>query len=370
MQKAFRYRFYPTPAQANLLRRTLGCVRLIYNKMLHARTTAFYERQEKIDYKQSSRLLTGWKKQDELSFLNEVSSVPLQQCLRHLQTAYKTFWTGGTKYPTFKKKRHGGSAEFTRSSFNWDGANLTLAKCTEALPIRWSRQIPKDCEPSTVTVRLDAAGRWFVSLLVDDPTITPLPITKGQTGIDLGITSLATLSTGEKVSNPKHFDSLYKRLKKAQKALSGKEKGSSNRYKAQLRVARIQARIKDSRQDYWHKLTTRLIRDNQVIAIEDLNVCGMVRNHKLARAISDCGWSEMVRQLEYKAEWYGRKLIKIDRWFPSSKRCGNCGHTVSKLPLNIREWDCPECGTHHDRDINAANNILAQGLGLMSVERV
>ena len=202
------------------------------------------------------------------------------------------------------------------------------------------------------------------------PTITPLPITKGQTGIDLGITSLATLSTGEKVSNPKHFDSLYKRLKKAQKALSGKEKGSSNRYKAQLRVARIQARIKDSRQDYWHKLTTRLIRDNQVIAIEDLNVCGMVRNHKLARAISDCGWSEMVRQLEYKAEWYGRKLIKIDRWFPSSKRCGNCGHTVSKLPLNIREWDCPECGTHHDRDINAANNILAQGLGLMSVERV
>jgi len=370
MQKAFRYRFYPTPEQENLLRRTLGCVRLIYNKMLHERTTAFYERQERISYNQSSSLLTGWKKQDELSFLNEVSCVPLQQGLRHLQQAFKGFWDKRTTYPTFKKKRNGGSAEFTRSAFNYVDGQLFLAKNTEPLPIRWSRQIPKGCEPSTVTVRLDAAGRWFVSLLVDDPTITPLPITKGQTGIDLGITSLATLSTGEKVSNPKHFDSLYKRLKKAQKALSGKEKGSSNRYKAQLRVARIQARIKDSRQDYWHKLTTRLIRDNQVIAIEDLNVCGMVRNHKLARAISDCGWSEMVRQLEYKAEWYGRKLIKIDRWFPSSKRCGNCGHTVSKLPLNIREWDCPECGTHHDRDINAANNILAQGLGLMSVERV
>lgn len=370
MQKAFKYRFYPTPEQAQLLRQTLGCVRLVYNKMLHHRTEAFYERQEKISYKQSSAILTEWKKDDSLHFLNNVSCVPLQQCLRHLQGAYKNFWNGMAKYPTFKKKRNGGSAEFTKSAFKYVEGALYIAKSKEPLPIRWSRQIPKHCEPSTVTIQLDAAGRWFVSLLVDDPEIQPLKPCNSKVGIDLGISSMATLSTGEKIANPRHFNRLYKRLRKAQKALARKQKRSNNRYKARLRVARIQARIKDSRQDFLHKLTTQLVRENQVIAVESLHVKGMVRNHTLARAISDCAWGELVRQLEYKAAWYGRKLVKIDQWFPSSKRCSNCGHTVSKLPLSMREWDCPECGTHHDRDINAAHNILAQGLGLMSVERV
>jgi putative transposase len=177
----------------------------------------------------------------------------------------------------------------------------------------------------------------------------------------MGISSLITLSTGEKIANPKAFDKRYRKLSQAQKSLSRKQKGSRNRAKARLEVAKIQAKISDSRKDHLHKLTTRLVRDNQTIAVEDLAVKNMVKNHCLARAISDAGWGELVRQLEYKAQWYGRTLVKIDRWFPSSKRCGNCGHIVDKLPLKIRKWDCPKCGTHHDRDINAARNILAVG---------
>jgi putative transposase len=179
--------------------------------------------------------------------------------------------------------------------------------------------------------------------------------------LDAGISSLVTLSTGEKIANPRHFDKRYQQLRQAQKALSRKQKGSKNRDKARLKVARIQQQISNSRQDQLHKLTTRLVRENQTLAVESLAVKNMVKNRKLSRAISDAGWGEMVRQLEYKAKWYGRDLVKIDRWFPSSKRCGNCGHIVERLPLKIREWNCPECGIHHDRDINAAQNILAVG---------
>ena len=364
MERAFKYRVYPTPEQETLLRRTLGCVRLVYNKALAHKTEAWYERQERVDYIQSSAQLTLWKKEDELQFLNEVSCVPLQQGLRNLQKAFGNFWAGRAQYPNFKKKRNGGSAEFTKSAFRWKDGQVFLAKCAEALPVRWSRQLPKGSEPSIITVKLDAAGRWFVSILVDDVTIKPLPVAMQSVGIDLGITSLLALSTGEKVSNPKHFNRLRKKLKRVQKALSRKVKGSNNRHKARLKVAKVHAQISDSRQDFLHKLTTQLVRENQTIAVEDLAVKNMVKNHKLAGSISDASWGELVRQLIYKAAWYGRNLVKIDRWFPSSKRCGNCGHIVDKLPLNMREWTCFECGTVHDRDLNAANNILAAGLAV------
>ncbi len=363
-QRAYRYRFYPTPEQEQLLRRTLGCVRLVYNKALHTRTEAWYEHQQRVDYKQTSGMLTEWKKQEDLQFLNEISSVPLQQGLRNLQKAFTNFWAGRTKYPNFKKKRSGGSAEFSRAAFKWSYGQLWLAKCSQPLPIRWSRTLPNGCEPSTVTVRLDASDRWFVSLLVEDPTVKSLPQLDKAVGIDAGITSLVCTSDGEKVVNPKHFKRLRYKLRQAQKALSRKVKGSSNREKARLQVARILAAIADARSDFLHKLTTRLVRENQTIAVEDLAVKNLMKNRKLAQAIADASWSELIRQLEYKCQWYGRTLVKIDRWFPSSKRCGNCGHVVDKLPLNIREWDCPECGTHHDRDINAANNILAAGLAV------
>ena len=378
MEQAFRYRFYPTPEQESLLRRTLGCVRLVYNRALNARTEGWYERQERIDYIQTSALLTGWKKLEELDFLNEVSCVPLQQGLRHLQKAFSNFFAGRTRYPNFKKKRNGGSAEFTRSAFKWKNGQVWLAKCNEALPIRWSRLLPKGCSPSTITVKLDARNRWYVSLLVrsvaggsfppqtslDNPNIKAHTILDKSIGLDVGITSLIVKSDGTKVVNPKPFKRLHKKLRRVQKALSRKQKGSANRDKARLKVARVHGQITDTRIDFLHKLTTQLVRENQTIVVEDLAVKNMVKNRKLAQAISDASWGELVRQLDYKCRWYGRELVKIDRWFPSSKRCGNCGHIVDKMPLNIREWDCPKCGVNHDRDLNASKNILAAGLAV------
>ena len=366
VERAYRYRFFPTAEQENLLRRTMGCVRLVYNKALDARTRAWYERQERVQYKETSSLLTDWKKTEDLDFLNEVSCVPLQQCLRHLQKAFANFWGKRAKYPRFKAKRNGGSAEFTKSAFKYRDGNLWLAKCKEPLPIVWSRFLPDGCSPSTVTVKLEPSGRWFVSLLIDDYTVETLPPTKKQVGIDAGVTSLISTSDGEKISNPKHFNRLYKKLKAAQKELSRKTKGSSNRDKARLKVAKIHAKIKDARTDFLHKLTTDLVRNNSLIAIEDLAVRNMVRNRKLARSISDAAWGEMFRQLEYKCDWYGRKLVTIDRFFPSSKRCNHCGFVTDKLPLNVRSWDCPSCGTKGiDRDLNAGKNILAAGLAVL-----
>ena len=365
-QRAYKYRFYPTSSQENLLRRTMGCVRLVYNKALATKIEGWYERQERIDYKQTSSLLTSWKKTEELDFLNEVSCVPLQQCLRHLQKAFANFWGKKAKYPNFKAKRNGGSAEFTKSAFKFKDGNLWLAKCKEPLNIVWSRLLPDGSSPSTVTVKLEPNGRWFVSLLIDDPTIEPLPPTDKKVGIDAGISSLLTTSDGDKIANPKHFNRLYQKLRVAQKELSRKTNGSLNRNKARLKVGKIQAKIKDARTDFLHKLTTDLVRANSVIAIEDLAVRNMVKNHKLVRSISDAAWGEMFRQLEYKCEWYGRKLVKIDRFFPSSKRCNHCGFVMDKLPLDIRTWDCPSCQTKGiDRDINAGKNILAAGLAVI-----
>ncbi len=364
MEKAYRYRFYPTIEQANLLRRTMGCVRLVYNKALAARTLSWYEHQERVGYSQTSSMLTNWKKEEELDFLNEVSCVPLQQGLRHLQTAFSNFFAGDAKYPNFKKKHNGGSAEFSKSAFRWKDGQVFLAKCTTSLPIRWSKQIPKGCIPSTITVKLTPAGRWFVSILVDDYTIKPLPKIDKSIGLDMGVTSLIVTSDGDKITNPKHFKKLRKKLKKKQKTLARKQKGSNNREKARVQVAKVYAQIVDARKDFLHKLTTQLVRENQTIVVEDLAIKNMVKNHKLALAISDASWGELIRQLSYKCQWYDRELIKIDRWFPSSKRCGKCGYIIDKLPLNIREWECPKCGTNHDRDLNTVKNILAAGLAV------
>ncbi|HBK95884.1 MAG TPA: transposase [Microcoleaceae bacterium UBA10368] len=364
MEKAHRYRFYPTPEQESLLRRTLGCVRLVYNKALHERTQAWYERQERVGYPETSTMLTQWKKEEDLDFLSEVSCVPLQQGLRHLQTAFTNFFAGRAKYPNFKKKRNGGSAEFTKSAFKFKNQEIYLAKNSEPLLIKWSRQIPKGCEPSSLTVNLHPSGRWHISIRFDAPTIQPLPISDNSVGIDLGITSLIATSNGDKIANPKHFKKHRKRLKKSQKNLSRKQKGSKNREKARIKVAKIHLKISDSRKDFLHKLTTQLVRENQTIAVESLAVKNLVKNHQLALAISDSGWSELIRQLDYKCRWYGRKLVAIDRWFPSSKRCSSCEHIVDTMPLNIRDWTCPSCGCNHDRDVNASKNILTAGLAV------
>ena len=366
MFRGFRYRFYPTPEQEILLRRTLGCARLVYNKALAARSEAWTTGKKTIGYAKQSGDLTAWKKTPELAFLNDVSSVPLQQILRHLQTAYARFFKKVSKYPSFKKKAHGGSAGFTKSGFRFEGGQLTLAKMDAPLDIRWSRHLPEGAQPSTVTVSLDAAGRWHVSLLCDDPSIKPLPRLKTVVGIDMGITALATFSTGEKITNARHDAKELSRKKLLSHRLAKKQKGSKNRLKAQMKLARLHARVADRRRDHLHKLSTRLVRENQVIVVEDLNVSGMVKNHKLARVISDASWRMLFTFLAYKSEWRGRTFLKVDRFFPSSKTCHCCGHVVEKLPLDVRVWTCPNplCGAVHDRDENAAINILAAGLAV------
>ncbi|MEV7599075.1 RNA-guided endonuclease TnpB family protein [Kitasatospora sp. NPDC089797] len=361
VKRAFKYRFYPTDAQAAELSRTFGCVRKVYNMALQARTEAWVLRQERINYNATSAMLTAWKKSEELAYLSEVSSVPLQQSLRHLQGAFTNFFAKRAKYPTFKSKRKSRrSAEYTSSAFRFHDGRLTLAKMAAPLDIVWSRPLPDGAMPSTVTVSQDAAGRWFVSLLCEDRPVMATPV-NNAVGVDAGITSLVTLSTGEKISNPEHERKDRRRLARAQRDLARKAKGSNNRAKARIKVGRVYARIADRRTDFLHQLTTRLVRENQTIVIEDLTVRNMLKNRTLARAVSDASWSELRSMLEYKAHWYGRELIAIDRWFPSSKLCSACGSLQGRMPLNVREWTCT-CGTAHDRDVNAARNILAAGL--------
>lgn len=364
VKRAFKYRFYPTDEQAAELARTFGCLRKVYNLALAVRTEAWYTRGERVNYNATSAMLTAWKKEEELGYLSEVSSVPLQQTLRHLQTAFTNFFAKRAKYPRFKsRKKSRKSAEYTTSGFRYRDGQLTLAKMAQPLAIVWSRPLPEGALPSTVTVSQDAAGRWFVSLLCEDPGVKALPETPSVVGIDAGLDHLVTLSTGEKVTNPRHERADRARLARAQRELSRKDKGSNNRAKARIKVARVHARIADRRRDLLHKLSTRLVRENQTIVIEDLTVRNMVKNHTLARAISDASWSELRNMLEYKADWYGRTVIAVDRWFPSSKICSDCGVLQDKMPLNIREWTCL-CGSVHDRDVNAARNILAAGLAV------
>ncbi len=360
-KRAYQYRVYPTDEQKHLLARTFGCARFVYNWALRLRTDAYYKENKRIGYHETSALLTQLKQQEEYAWLTEVSSVPTQQALRHLDKAFRNFFEGRAKYPMFKKRRNQQSAEYTTSAFKWDGTSLTLAKMTEPLDIRWSRPLPDGAKPSTVTVTKDRANRYFVSILVEED-IKQLDPVEQSVGADLGLKEFVILSTGEVVGNPKFFHKDEKQLAKAQRRHAKKRKGSKNRAKARVKVAKIHARIADRRRDFLHQLSTRLIRENQTICIESLAVKNMVKNHSLAKAISDVGWSEFVSQLEYKAAWYGRTLVKIDKWYPSSKRCFDCGHVLDSLSLDIRVWTCPECGVVHDRDLNAARNIHAVGL--------
>ncbi len=372
-QRAYRYRFYPTKEQEPLLLRTFGCVRFVYNWGLASRTEQYKkfkagEVKVRPTFKWSSAELTKLKKDPERSWLKEVSSVPLQQALRHLDRAFSRFFDPkiSSAHPSFKKKRDGaGSAAFTRFGFTWHPGRreLTLAKMRAPLDIRWSREFTGD--PSTVTISRDATGRWHVSILVEEEISELSPPANEGVGIDVGLTDFATLSDGEKVSNPRFLRKAERRLAKRQRALSRKQRGSANRRKARFRVARAYARVADMRRDFLHKLTTRLVRENQTICVETLNVSGMLKNRRLAKSIADASWSEFFRQLTYKASWYGRQFVAIDRFFPSSKTCHACDTVVEKLSLSERSWRCV-CGVEHDRDINAAKNIRAAGLAVLA----
>ncbi|MEN9503739.1 MAG: hypothetical protein RI964_3024, partial [Pseudomonadota bacterium] len=316
-----------------------------------------------VNYSGANAKLTEIKQLPEFAFLNDVSSVPLQQCLRNQQTAFKNFFAGRAKYPTFKSKKHRQAVEFTYRAFTFKHGELKLAKCDKPLNIKWSRQLPSD--PTTITVFRDHAGRYFVSCLCEfEPTL--LPVTDKKVGIDVGIKDLFVTSNGFKSGNPRHTAKYAAKLAKYQRRLAKKKLGSKNRLKAKVKVARIHAKIADCRSDNLHKLSRKLINENQVICVENLAVKNLIKNPKLAKHIADASWGEFTRQLEYKSAWAGRTYVEIDRFFPSSKRCSACGFVKDKLPLDVRSWECPECGTIHDRDINAAVNILAAGLAVLA----
>ncbi len=362
-KRAYKYRFYPTDEQKRILAQTFGCVRFVYNWGLSTRKTAYFQHGQSLSYNDLAAMLPALKEQ--YPWLRDASSVPLQQALRHLDRAFVNFFEGRAEYPTWKSKRHEQSATYAANAFTWDGKVLTLAKMDASLAIVWHRPLPAGCKPSSVTITKDSANRYFVSILVKQD-IKSLPVTPKMVGLDLGIKSMVALSTGEQVGNPKYFARDEKKLAKAQRRLARKQKGSKNRAKARLKVARVHARIADRRRDYQHKLSTRIVHENQVVCVESLTVKNMVKNHALAKAISDVGWGEFVRQLAYKAQWYGRTLVKIDRFYPSSKTCHACKYILDALSLDIREWVCPACGVVHDRDTNAALNILAEGLSVMA----
>lgn len=368
-KRAYKYRFYPSPEQADLLNRTFGCVRAVWNLALEERTRAWVVERRNVSYADSSALLTRWKQLEEYSWLSEVSSVPLQQTLRHLQGAFQKFWSKQNRYPRFKSRHKSrASAEFTASAFRWRDGALTLAKMTVPLDIVWSRPLPHDAVPSMVTVSRDRAGRWHVSILVETVVEHLPPARQEAVGVDLGLSSFAVLSTGEKIANPRFSRKEAARLARAQREHMRRQKGSANREKSRRKIARLQARLADRRRNFLHQTSTRLIRENQTVVLEDLSIAAMSAaggrsKTGLNRCIRDASWAEFRSMLQYKAVWYGRNLVIIDRWFPSTRLCSSCGTVTDRKALNVRKWTCA-CGATHDRDVNAAKNVLAAGLAV------
>lgn len=371
VKRAFKFRFYPTPEQEEELLRTWSCVRLVYNKALEMRHTAWYKNQERVNYSQTSAALTEWKKQEDFSFLKEVSSVPLQQCLRHLQSAFTNFFEKRAGYPRFKSyKRSRLGLTYSDSGFRFKGDNLYIAKLKEPLNVVWSQDFDHD-SISRVTIIKDNANRWFVSCL-GEITIEKRRVTGKTVGIDVGVKDTIVLSTGEKLSprNDRDMEKKLARVDKYQRRLSKKQPGSENFAKARTKLGKAHAEVVDARNDWIHKITTQIVKDYDVICIEDLNVRGMTHSARgrgrkakadLNRRILEQSFAEIRRCLEYKAQDYGGEVIAIDRFFPSSKTCSACSYINESLTLNQRFWTCVSCGEHHDRDINAAKNIQAVG---------
>ncbi len=377
IKRTYRYRLYPNEAQKQKLARTFGCSRWVYNWALETKTKAHYQDEESLSFTDLSSRLTSKKKEEETKWLSEVSAVTLQQSLRNLNQAFTNFFEGRAEYPSFKSKKGDQTARYVGTAFDIREENgkrkLRLSKMPGLINIRWSRELPS--EPSSCTVTKNAAGQYHVCFVCTEE-VELLPRVNGENGalefvgVDLGTESLVTLSTGEKVGNPRWFENEYERLRREQQKLSRKEKGSNNWERQRKRVAKVHQRIQDRRKDFIEKLTTRLVKNFDVIVVEDLSVKNMqrrgasaasVQNSRLARHITQAGWSQIVRRLRDKCKWYGRTLVIADKWFPSSQRCSECGHIDGKKPLDVRDWTCSECGQHHDRDINAAKNLSRVG---------
>ena len=362
MKKGVKFRIYPNKVQQKLINQTFGCCRLVYNKGLAMREEA-YKNGEKVGYNQTSAMLTMLKQ--GLAFLKEVDSISLQQSLRDLDRAYTNFFQKRAKHPNFKSKHDNHQSYRTINQ----GDNIRIVGKYLKLPklgyvkVRQSMPIGKI---NNVTVERTPSGKYFAVLNVDFEA-TYNRNNFGVIGIDVGIKEFYTDSNGNVVNNPKHLEKSTKKLIREQRRLSRKVKGSSNRNKQRIKVAKVHEKITNQRNDFLHKLSTMLVRENQPICIEDLSVKNMVKNHKLARSINSVSWSKFFEMLDYKSEWYESRVVRIPTNYPSSQTCGCCGYKNTLVKnLSVRKWECPNCGERHDRDVNAARNILNKGLQLVA----
>lgn len=357
--RTYKFRFYPNKAQQAQLAREFGHARFVYNWALDMRSKAYKRRGESLTGVGISKVLTGLKKTNRYRWLKQASAGCHTQKLRDLDNAFSNFFQGRTKYPRFKKRTGVQSVRYQMDQRivmnNYSPGKLLKVTKLGAINVRWTR-IPQGI-PKMVTISLNQAGQYHVAMAVEED-VKALPVTTGTIGLDRGIKDVVVASDGFKSGAPKYAAGYRRALTKAQRRLAKCTKGSNRRNRQRIRVGRIHNKIKNSRHDFLHKLSTIVINENQVIAIEGLNIKGMVKNHKLAGAIHDAGWHEFKRQLEYKAAWYGRDLHVIDQWIPTSKTCSCCGHKLDEMDLSVRTWVCPKCGSKHDRDVNAAINIL------------
>ena len=374
--KAYKFRIYPTEEQEIFFAKTFGCVRKVYNLMLNDRKKAYEE--VKNDPSKKMTFPTPAKYKKEFPFLKEVDSLALANAQLHLDKAYKNFFRDkSVGFPRFKSKKNPVQSYTTNNQNGTvaliDSKFIKVPKLKSLVRIKLHRQ-PKGMIKSA-TISRHSSGKYYISLLCKEE-ISELPKTNSAIGIDLGITDFAILSDGQKIDNHKFTSKMEKKLKREQRKLSrrallAKKKGiplseAKNYQKQKRKVARLHEKVMNQRTDFLNKLSTEIIKNHDIICIEDLNVKGMLRNHKLARSISDVSWSSFVAKLQYKADWYGREIIKVDTWFPSSQICSECGHKDGKKSLDIREWTCPICHTYHDRDINASINILIEGLRIQT----
>ncbi|TLW90706.1 IS200/IS605 family element transposase accessory protein TnpB [Saccharomonospora piscinae] len=365
MQLRYNFRVYPTPGQRTALAKVFGCARVVYNDALRARQDAYEAGERLSDTEVQRRVVTEAKKVCARAWLSEVASVALVQACQDARAAYRNWFDSmsgkrkGRKVgrPRFRSRKDNRQAiRLTRNGFSVKPNGKLYAAKIGDLDVRWSRDLPS--VPSSVTLVKDASGRYFASFVVE-VNDEPLHETSSEVGIDLGLVTFAVLSNGKTIESPKFLRRAERKLRKVQQDLSRKQRGSNNRAKVGLRVAKAHAKVRDSRTDWAHKNTTALIRDNQAIYVEDLAVSGLART-KLAKSVHDAAWGQFVRMLEDKAQRHGRVVHEIDRWYPSSQVCHVCGRIDGPKPLSVREWSCP-CGAHHDRDVNAAKNILAAG---------